>query len=447
MADPTLDPLAWALKALRDDDRQGGYRAARRYYDGDHPMMFATDKFKSTFGKTLSAVADNLCPAVVDSVADRLKVTGVEPGVGPDGKELGSAELATQAWGIWQRNRMDVRAPETHREALLTGDAFVLVWPNAANEAVMWPLEAGDVVVSYDPNEPGVLRRAARVWQDDDDGLIHVDVYFRDRVNRYVTDAPKRAFTSSLRPTMFVPYDRGGFDVAGVEPNPLGVVPIVHFPNQRFHGYGVSELKDVPPLQDALNKTVCDLLVSNEFAAFRQRWATGYDLDNETTGNPSGNVSSYGVDRMLTSSDENTRFGNFDASEAQGFLETMENFRAEIARVSGTPLHYLFITRGDFPSGEAMKSAEARFTIKVEQRQASFGNKWEDLLAIACRIEGADDKTTGAMLSAVWESAEPSGLTTPPAAGPPPNEPPAPAGTPDPSSSRSPGSGPPAPPA
>lgn len=421
MADPILDPLSWALKALRDDDRQGGYRTARRYYSGDHPMMFATDKFKSTFGRNLSTVADNLCPAVVDSVSDRLKVTGIEPGVDAAGEPLGSAELATQAWGIWQRNRMDVRAPETHREALLAGDAFVLVWPNAVGDAIMWPLEAGDVVVSYDPNEPGVLRRAARVWQDDDDGLIHVDVYFVDRVARYVTDAPKRAFTSSLRPTMFVPYDRGGFDVAGVEPNPWGVVPIVHFPNQRFHCYGVSELANVTPLQDALNKTVCDLLVSNEFAAFRQRWATGYDLDNETTENPSGNVSQYGIDRMLTSSDENTKFGNFDASEAQGFIETMENFRAEIARVSGTPLHYLFITRGDFPSGEAMKSAEARFTIKVENRQASFGNKWEDLLALACRIEGAADDVTGAMLSTVWESAEPSGLTTPPAAGPPPS--------------------------
>ena len=444
MADPTLDPLAWALKALRDDDRRGGYETARRYDSGDHPMMFATEKFKSTFGQALATVADNLCPAVIDSVADRLKITGVDPGVAADGSELGSAELATQAWGIWQRNRMDVRAPETHREALLAGDAYVLVWPNETNEAVMWPLEAGDVAVAYDPNRPGVLRRAARVWRDDDLELIHVDVYFPDRVERFVTNKPRQAFTSSLRPTMFVPYDRGGFETAGVEPNPLGVVPIVHFSNQRFHGYGVSELANVTPLQDALNKTVCDLLVSNEFAAFRQRWATGYDLDSETTDTPAGNVSGYGVNRMLTSSDADTKFGNFDASEAQGFIETMENFRSEIARVSGTPLHYLFITRGDFPSGEAMKSAEARFTIKVEKRQAAFGNKWEDALAIACRIEGAAADTTGAMLSTVWESAEPSGLTTPPAAGPPPSEQPPSSMPPDAPADRSSSSPPPA---
>lgn len=421
MADPSLDPLDWALRALRDDQRQGGYRVSRRYYDGEHPMMFATEKFRSTFGRTLGTVADNLCPAVVDSVSDRLKVTGVTATA-----NVGSTELAAAAWEIWQRNRMDVRAPETHHEALLTGDGYALVWPDAAGEAVIWSLPACDMAVSYDPNRPGWIRRAARVWQDDDDQRVHVDVYFPDLVLRWVTRGPKRAagLTSSTRASEFVPYGREGFDVEGEEPNEWGRVPVVHFPNRRYHRYGISELKDVTPLQDALNKTVCDLLVNNEFAAFRQRWATGFDVGDEDTADatePSTDSRpplDYGNDRMITSTDPETRFGNFDASEAQGFLETMENFRSEIARVSGTPLHYLFITRGDFPSGEAMKSAEARFTRKVENRQGAFGNQWEDLLALALRMEGADATVDGSMLSLEWEPAEPTGLTTPPVSGP-----------------------------
>lgn len=425
MADPTLAPLEWALKQLRDAERQGRYAMARAYYDGDHPMMFATDKFMTTFGKTLRTVADNLCPAVVDSLADRLKVTGVEPDETVEGAD---PELATAAWSIWQRNRMDVRAPETHQEALLTGDGYALVWPNREGEAVIWSIPACDMAVSYDPNRPGLIRRAARVWFDEEDGRVHVDVFDEELVRRYVTRGPRRSSTLSSRTTVrefqayLSPSDLAG---DGTERNEWGRVPVFHFPNRTHHRYGLTELKDVYPLQDALNKTLCDLLVSNEFAAFRQRWATGYDLEAETPPEgqaAGGNVSQYGVDRMLTSSDPATKFGNFDASEARGFLETIENLRSEIARVSGTPLHYLFITRGDFPSGEAMKSAEARFTRKVENRQTAFGNQWEDLLAFALRVEG-NEKADGGMLSLEWESAEPTGLHEAPAAGETPNDP------------------------
>jgi hypothetical protein len=110
---------------------------------------------------------------------------------------------------------------------------------------------------------------------------------------------------------------------------------------------------------------------------------------------------------MIAATDPETRFGTFESSDLTQYVEVLENFRSEIARVSGTPLHYLFITRGDFPSGEAMKSAEARFSRKVENRQGSFGNQWEDLLALALRMEGAGE-VTGAMLSLEWDPADPS---------------------------------------
>ena len=435
MAERDVAELEWALKQLREPERQARYEMARAYYYGAHPMAFATAKFRSTFGKMLATVSDNLCPAVVDSVSDRLKVTGVKAPVDPaatpandgDDPELEPAEqnteLAQAAWDIWTRNRMDVRAPETHDEALLTGDGFALVWP-AAGEVTIWSIPSSDCAVLYEPNRPGVIRRAARVWADEDDGRLHVDVYNTDRVARWVTRGkrPSGRISASTRALDFLPYVADGSLVSdGIEPHEFGRVPLVHFPNRRFHRYGLSELKDVFPLQDALNKTVCDLLVSNEYSAFRQRYATGWAPDE-----PDSNVSEYGADRLLYNANDQGRFGTFEASDARNFLDSIESFRSEIARVSGTPLHYLFITRGDFPSGEAMKSAEARFTRKVEQRQTTFGNVWEDLLALALTMEGEHGDVDGRDLSLEWESAEPTGLHEAPAAGPPPaNEPPA----------------------
>jgi hypothetical protein len=310
---------------------------------------------------------------------------------------------------------MDVRAPETHKEALLAGDGYALVWPDRDDHAVIWPIPACDMAVSYDPNQPGVIRRAARVWWDEDDGRTHVDVFLPDRVERYVSKAPRRSPMALGNPNHFQPYQPvniGGLETPEVEDNRWGRVPVFHFPNKRHHGYGISELSNVVPLQRALNKTLVDLMVAQEFSAFRQRWATGLDLtegpaDADGAGGKVSPPFDYGNDRMIAATDPETKFGTFESSDLTQYVEVLENFRSEIARVSGTPLHYLFITRGDFPSGEAMKSAEARFSRKVENRQGSFGNQWEDLLALALRMEGAGD-VIGAMLSLEWDPADPS---------------------------------------
>lgn len=429
MADSELDVVSWALKALRDEDRLGGYRRAREYFEGSHRLTFATEKFRETFASQFGAVRDNLCPAVIEAKADRLVVTGVD--ADPDVEDA-SAELATQAWAIWQRNRMDVRAPDVHHEALLTGDGFLLVWPNQAGEAVLWPIPADEIVVAYDPNVPGRLLRAARTWQDDA-GFVHLDIYLPDRVERRHTKTPKRKpMSASWSWKDFEPYAVTDTDLepTGILEHSADQVPVVHFSNGRYHGSGMSELKDVIPLQDALNKTLCDMLIAQEFSAFPQRWATGIDpgpLDPKT-GKPTNPPFDYGVDRMLTavgsegSEGSEAKFGTFAASDLEQYVTVMENHRAEIARVSGTPLHYLFITRGDFPSGEAMKSAEARFTRKVKHLQQAWGNQWEDALALAIRLEDTGSKADGAMLALRWEEAAPTAADAgEPVAAPPPD--------------------------
>lgn len=411
MADGAQDDLSWALKALRDEGRLGGYRIARRYYEGDHRLTFATEKFREHFAAQFGAIRDNLCPAVVDAASDRLKITGI--GFDPD-VDGASQGLADRAWAIWQRNRMDVRAPEVHHEALLTGDGFAFVWPDRAGQAVIWPVPANEMVVEYDPNQPGVLLRGARTWQDEL-GKVHVDLYFADRVERHVTRTPKRqAMGTSWTYRDFEPYVVTGTDLEpdGVLEHRAGRVPVVHFPNLRYHRGGISELRDVIPLQDALNKTICDMLVAQEFSAFAQRWATGVDPGElDATGKPINPPFDYGADRMLTVASELAKFGTFETTELTQYVQVEENLRAEIARVSGTPLHYLFITRGDFPSGEAMKSAEARFTRKIEKRQDAWGNQWEDLLALAIRLEEPDTSVDGAMLVVEWEPAAPTAAT------------------------------------
>src|SRR5688572_8691543 len=52
------------------------YAKPERYYNGDHDLAFATEKFQNTFGTLFREFALNLCPVICDAVRDKLRVTG-----------------------------------------------------------------------------------------------------------------------------------------------------------------------------------------------------------------------------------------------------------------------------------------------------------------------------------------------------------------------------------
>src|SRR3954462_11695573 len=91
------------------------------YFAGLHPMQFATSKFRETFGSLFSEFADNWCPVVVDSSAERLAVQGFRFG----GKGTYSGD--SDAWDIWQANALDADSGIAHTEAIKTGHAYVIV--------------------------------------------------------------------------------------------------------------------------------------------------------------------------------------------------------------------------------------------------------------------------------------------------------------------------------
>jgi hypothetical protein len=399
------EDLDWAIREWRSPRRRREYKLYRDYYDGRHRMAFSEARFKLIFNGVFEAIRDNLCPAVVDSLADRLRVTGFTSNVTRKTvvdrvlrRQRVTDPLAQQAWGIWRRNEMGQRASEVHRDALITGNGYAIVWPDANGLAAIWPRKPEEMVVEYSEEVPGQLARAARLWRGLD-GHLRVNLFYPTHTERYVS-ARARAW-SGARADAFDPVSDGP-EVK----NPYGVVPVLHFPNKAMFADGVSHLVDVVPLQDALNKSLCDEIVASEFAAYPQRWATGLELELDETGKPISPPFRPGVNRIFAAEDERTKFGEFAAADIAKFIEVQENKRAEIARVSGTPLHYLFITRGDYPSGEAMKSAEARFSTGLEDRQESWGNRWEAGLTLALRIEEAR-LPKAFELASLWRSATP----------------------------------------
>jgi hypothetical protein len=391
----SADDLTWALKHLRA--RQGLYNLFRDYYRGEHRLAFTTEKWKSEFGRMVKGVADNLCPKVVDTLVDRLELTGFS---GP--QEERAAE-------IWKDNRMDLRSGEVHREAAKQGDAFLMVWPGAGGEPTMYLNTADRMCVYYSAEQPGHIEFGVKAWIGLDD-LAYATLYYPDRIEKYITRAKVTGHTLPEKGNDEVWEQRtvlAGVDPETGEPinepwpldNPYGRVPIFHFANGASLGeYGRSELHDVIPLQDILNKDLSDRLITQEFHSFPQRWAIGLEPDYDADGNakaPRG-----GPERLWYTPNTDGKFGQFDAANLEGFVKVSDSDRAEIARVSSTPIHHLMMT-GQPPSGEALRTMESPLMAKVERCQGSYGATWEDAMEFAVAMPSGDSDTVD--LTATWK--------------------------------------------
>jgi hypothetical protein len=368
--------------------RQGRYNKYRNYYEGDHPLAFATDKFSSAFGRLFQAFADNLCAVVVDALADRVRLEGFAVDKEGDFPEW---DLALQEFV--DRNKLLLRAGEIHQEVFRSGDAYAIVLPDRLGDASLYVNRGDQMTVAYDEETSGsTLRWAAKWWREA--GRLRLNMYYPDRVEKYQAGTTWASGLDGARGLrLFEEFTHG-----------YGRVPVFHFANNASLGdFGRSELKDITPLQDALNKSVMDLMVAMEFVALPQRWVAGLELEKDKL---TGRVKwpfEAGVDRVWAVDDPNTKFGEFPSTNLEQFLKTQESFRLEIARISGTPLHYLMMTAGNFPSGESMKTAEARAITKTEDRTQSLGETWREVAQFALWL----DLTQDVPITTEWKDTAP----------------------------------------
>lgn len=370
------ETIAYAMSDLVV--RQRNYNHLRRYYHGDHDLRFASDAFRQAFGSLLKTLQYNRCGAVVDAIADRIQIEAWESGDGNDTTNDTAEE-------IWAANRGDWLAGVVHIEALTSGDAYVIVWPDRDGNPRMRPNRADMVNVLYRDEDPDDVECAIKVWRvqrGEYAGRWRMTVYERDMITRWITKGPQDEQPKKI--DGMIPFE----DEWGAElPNPYDTVPVIPFPNNQLlpGDHGISELRDVIPLQDGLNKSLSDMIVAGEFLAYPQRWAVGVEPQvNPLTGQT---VETFepGIDRMLMVADAQARFGEFSAADMRQFLDMLNSWDQMISRVSRIPTFWLGMS-GDFPSGEALKTAEAPFVSKVRDRQVLFGAAWTNAMRLALMI-------------------------------------------------------------
>ena len=396
---PTYDPIG-VLNALDEalDRRVLGLKRYSDYYEGEQPLVYSTEKWRRAFGGMFDKFSDNWCQLVVDAVEERLDVTGFRFGDDQDDND---------AWRIWQRNGLDADSQIAHTDALIYGVSYALVWADSAGEATIDVESAEQTIVSYVPGSRRERAAGLKRWLADD-ATVHATLYMPDYLWKFTAVAGSSR-TDGPRLGGWVPreVDSEPWPL----PNPLGVVPLVPLVNRprlvprvRASSEGASEIAQVIPMQDAINKVLLDMLVASEFGAFRQRWVSGMDIPTDPeTGQPVEPFKA-AVDRLWMTENPEVRFGEFGATDLTPYVKSVEMLVQHVASQTRTPPHYFYLS-GQFPSGESIKSAETGLVAKARRKMRHFSEAWEEVIRLAFAVDG-DERADFREAETIWADPE-----------------------------------------
>lgn len=339
------------------------------YYDGNQPLVYANERLRDIFKGQQVRFTENWCALVIDAVKERIQIGDV---VTPEGLE----DLIHQ---IWEENHLGIVSDDVHEAALITGEAYLIIWPDADTGNVeIYYNDPRLCHAFYDPEHPRRMRMAAKMWVDENDERYRMILYYQDRMEYYRT---KQKAVNVGTWEAFVPDDTEYPDGKAI--NPFGRIPVFHFKiRERFLR---GDLYDVIPIQNGINKLLTDMMVAAEYGAFRQRWIISNadvsvlkNAPNEIWHIPAG-------DGM----GQQSQVGEFSPTDLNNYLDAVERLAADISRITRVPLHY-FYSKGGYPSGEALLAMESPLNFKARDRIERFEPVWRDAIAFAMRIAGAD---------------------------------------------------------
>jgi hypothetical protein len=395
----------WWLTTLYDAlmNQRRHFDLMDAYYRGEPPRLpWLPEQAQNDLRRLIALTKSNYMGLVVDSMVERMQIEGFRL----NGESIGDQ----QTWAIWQANNMDSGSDQVLLEAAIAGCSYIQVSPNNAEPArpVITPEHPAQTIVAY---EPGTARRrraaALKVWRDEWTGHMMATLYLPSVLFKW--EAEKSAQPTPGYGTPLSDMSRPNWVprmVASEQwpaPNPLGVVPIVEIPNNpRLLTGGVSEIADVITIQDRVNKTLADRLMTQDYGAFPQKWATGYQFEDDD-GNEQDIGMQIGRARVVTAESAETKFGQWDAAAIDPYSAAKREDVKDIASRTRTPAQYLLGEMSNV-NGETLKASESGLVSKVRQRQRTAGEGVEETVRLTRRaagLSGADEA-----MEIVWRNPE-----------------------------------------
>lgn len=351
----------------------------RAYWRGKQTLPVVPQAVPLEVRKMATMSRINIIGLVVSVHAQSLAVTGYRAeGGGVDAPQ----------WDIWQANKFDARQAGVHRAALGYGAAYTVVMPGNPTSVIRGasPRQL-TAVYGTDPDWPVYALESGRIlggeWRLYDDEAI-----YRFRPSDPKAKIPELEFIEA-------------------SPHDMGVCPVVRFLNivdvdddDEVQG----EIEPLMSLQDQLDFTTFDLLVAQHYVAFRQRYIIGWLAKSEEEKLKTS------ASRLWTFEDGSgdVKVGEFSQTDLNGYLDSRQASVHLAGMLSQTPPQDLVADMVNL-SADAIAAAEAGANRKNADRETSFGEAWEQTLALAGQLDGITP-TDGAQVR--WRDSEARSLAS-----------------------------------
>ncbi|WP_405560694.1 phage portal protein [Streptomyces sp. NBC_01180] len=381
------------------------------YYDGIHPLKFASPEFSAQSGGLFEGFADNWCQVVVDSSCERLVPTGFR---------LSDGSIDDRAWDAWKRSEADVDIRLSLLDTLITGRSFAYVWkPDGVNTDISFK-HVSEAIVEYVPGQRRKRRACMTVYQDGQ--YEFATLITQLNVFRFQRERAKmHAFTGSHAGqgswgggwedrTVDLPVGQSAHG-----PNPMREVPMVELANRaRLLGAPRSEIENVAPLQDATNTLWAHALTAADQVALPARAVLGMDrptrdvLDenDEVVGEEDLPIDRFRSDRLLWLEKEGASIAQFQAADLTNLTSFIQVCVEHISAQTRTPPHYMLGQMVNI-GADALAAAESGLVAKAVGYQGTFGADLREVARLEAIASGDPDRAASlAGGSVVWRDAQ-----------------------------------------
>lgn len=400
----------------RLNNRRPDVETAEKYYQGEQPLNFATEEWKTANASRYAGFSDNWCGTVVNAEAERLKPIGVT--------NL-PKNLASSLWDSLQMNEFDAQFSQGAVTALTAKRCFVIVWGDASGEPIVTFEHPSSVEIEYDWENPRLRTAAIKTWVDETDE--YATLFAADEVFKWVRprQVPAHELDSMTEQQRQEYAAAGGWEPrqgAGDDSwpivNPLGVVPVVEIQNRpTLKGDPLSEIQGVMPMQDAINLLWAYLFLAADYASMDARVMLGttppeIPIIDKATGAVIGkrpvDMKDLREKRLLTITGDNARIDSWEAARLDIFTDTIELAVGHIAAQTRTPPHYLVSNKGiSNLSGDALKSAEIGLNKKAGEFITFTDPQLREVLRLVALVKGDAAAAQATRLAKItWESPE-----------------------------------------
>jgi hypothetical protein len=359
------------------------------YYDGKHPLQFASEQFRKAFGGLFDSFSDNWCGVVVDSKAELLEVTGFIAD--------GAREDDRATWDLWRKHELDSESNGAFVDALVSGRVFGLAWEGPEGEEITFE-HASQAIVGY---APGSRRRVAGLKCWSDDTTEYATLYTVDELWKF--ERPRQKTASGMYVSTFGDGRWKQREIDGETwplPHSLGAVPLVEIPNRkRLRAEPSSEIASVVPMQDAVNLLWSHLITASDFAAFPQRVVLGaeqpmeqvYDKDGNIVGEKPVPIERFRQGRITWLEEPDAKIAEWGAADLSNYAKVIELAVEHIASQTSTPPEYMLSTQR-----VATTDSRIRLSAAARERQSAFQGGIRELMRLG-HLAAGDEAAAAAI--------------------------------------------------